>query len=553
MEKSMSYQSKITPRHLVLVFATTMLVACNSDNQTEITEAPVAVEPPVIVVPPEIEVGTESRGGWLRGAWGLNWKPVEMYNGRSETLSIEPFLAQISHLKTIDYIQVHLGESSIKSSVHIAPHELLESLWQGDSNSDGAPINLVVPRASTGVDPFLNILKAIKLAGMKTQVYVNGSNMLQRDENTPNPSYIPNITERWKAHCDTDPDIQAFINSQPYHKDTDYPNRHYMFAYAEFVLKVYSERYGDLIDGWLFDSGRFIYGNGDNATNGVKDDQKLYAAFAQAAQAGNPMAPVSFNNSPERDTEALNPFSEATHYDDYMFGHPYNGGKVIGDHELGLYARNYAHIQKVTETKGNVHSGIDPHDWEWDDKVIGHFDPPMSTSSWNGGNTPALTDEEFLLWNVESAIGGGAISWGLPLVGKSSANNENLVARSWALNQLTLMDAHLAKFQSPQKPSWARSHTTLTTGYVSQPYAHSLIEGVDFWSPNGEAITLILTTDAPTWLTLEKDPSNNNTWLLHGTPTATRATYYEFGIQVVNTSGNTQRMMKLHITEMPST
>lgn len=508
----------------------------------------------------------ESRGDWLRGSWGINWKPVEMYNGRSESLEIDLFLEQISHLKTIDYIQVHLGESSIKSSVHIAPHELLESFWQGDTDATGNPINLVVPRASANVDPFLKMLKKVKAAGMKTQVYVNSSNMLQRSETTPNPDYIPNITERWKAWVDTNEEAQAFINSQPYHTGTwdaatqtyidateTYPNRKYMFAYAEFVLKVYSERYGDLIDGWLFDSGSFMYNNGDNATNGVKEDQMIYGAFAKASQAGNPSAPVSFNNSPERDTEHLNPFSEATHYDDYMFGHPYNGGRVIGNHDNGLYERNYAHIQKITETNGNVHSGsvaagTDAHDWDWDDKVIGHFDPPMSTTSWNGGNTPALTNEEFNLWNLESAQGGGAISWGLALVGKSSNDNERLIATDWALAQLNEMDAHLAEFQEPGAPNWARAHTALTDGIFEQAYSHTLLEDKDFWDPEGDEVNLTLLPEgAPSWLELVKDPSNPGTWLLQGTPSETEETYYEFVIQASDDSGTTERVMNLRV------
>ena len=31
------------------------------------------------------------RADWLRGSWGLNWKPVNLYNGRSESLDHRPF------------------------------------------------------------------------------------------------------------------------------------------------------------------------------------------------------------------------------------------------------------------------------------------------------------------------------------------------------------------------------------------------------------------------------------------------------------------------------
>ena len=88
------------------------------------------------------------RADWLRGSWGLNWKPVNLYNGRSESLTIDDFLNQISGLKTLDYLQLHLGDSHKNSPVHLGTHDLLESLWQGDTDARGNPINLVVPRKS---------------------------------------------------------------------------------------------------------------------------------------------------------------------------------------------------------------------------------------------------------------------------------------------------------------------------------------------------------------------------------------------------------------------
>jgi len=405
---------------------------------------------------------TESRADWLRGSWGLNWKPTDLWNGAGESLTIDLFIDSISHLKTIDYIQIHLNESYINSPSHLGPHEILESLWQGDTDTTGNPINLVVPRASAGVDPFLNIITATQKAGMKVQVYLNSSNMLERGAELNNPASFPNITERWKEWVDNNEEAQAFITSQPYHDDVDYPNRKYMFAYAEFVLKTYAIRYGTLIDAWLFDSGSFMKENGDNATNGVKEDQKLFGAWADAARAGNPNAAVSFNNSPERDTEALNPFSEGTHYDDYMFGHPYNGGRYLGNHDNGIYERNYAHIEKITATNGNVHSGSvaegsDAHDWDWDDKVVGHFDPPMSRTRWNSGAEPGLTDDEFLQWNLESARGGGAISWGAPLLSPPGSGVQHTL-QPWAMAQLELMDASLTVNQTPGAPNWARAY-----------------------------------------------------------------------------------------------
>lgn len=498
------------------------------------------------------------RADWLRGTWGINWKPVNLYNGGHEGLSIEPFLNQISHLKTIDYIQVHLGESSIKSPVHMGPHPLLESFWEGDTDANGDPINLVVPRASFGEDPFLEIVKATRAAGMRVMVYVNSSNMLNR-VGSSNPDYIPNITERWKAWCDTDPEAQAFIASQPYHTgvwdaatgtyvnaEAQYPNRKYMFCYAEFVLKVYAIRYGALIDGWCFDSGSYMVLNGDNATNGVYEDQMIYNAFAAACHAGNPNAACSFQNSPERDTEELNPFSEATHADDFMFGHPYNGGRDGGSHTIGnppLYDRNYAHIEKIKETNGNVHSGIDPQTWTWDDEVVGHYDPPMSTTSWNGGNTPALTDAEFNLWNLEAVQYGGAISWGLPLVAKSGTN-EQLIAKDWALAQLNGMDAHLMELESPGAPNWSRALTPVPDAASGQAFSRTLVENVDFYDPEGDSVILSL-VGAPSWLSISQ--TSSGVWDLSGTPNETFSTTYQFRLRASDASGSGDRWVELSV------
>ncbi|MDP5062223.1 MAG: hypothetical protein NWP64_09910, partial [Maribacter sp.] len=285
------------------------------------------------------------RADWLRGTWGLAWTPSDQYNGNVEGVSIDPFLDQIKEVKTLTHIQIKLGNSYIYSPVHSAPHTVLESLWQGDTDANGDPVNLAVPRASnTYGDPFLSWVTAIKNKGLRTQAYINSSNMLQRYNNDGTridaPAEIINVTQRWKDYCDAN--YQTFIDSRPYHtgiynSTTDtyddasvtFPERKYMFCYAEYVIKEFSQRYGDLIDAWVFDSGEFMEENGDHNDTGYLEDQRIYEAFALAARSGNPNAAISFNNGPNRlETNAANgtitPFSKATVVDDYMFGHPYN-------------------------------------------------------------------------------------------------------------------------------------------------------------------------------------------------------------------------------------
>ena len=133
------------------------------------------------------------RADWLRGTYGLNWKPAQTENGKSEAegLKITAFLEQIKHIKTVDYIQVHLNESGGSSAVHLSPHELIESFWEGDVDENGNIINLAVPRAALGRDPLLDAIKEIKAAGLKVQIYANSANLLYA-------SSTPQVSVRFK-------------------------------------------------------------------------------------------------------------------------------------------------------------------------------------------------------------------------------------------------------------------------------------------------------------------------------------------------------------------
>ena len=528
------------------------------------------------------------RADWLRGTWGITWTPSNYENGAVEGVSIDPYIEQMSELKTISHIQVKLGSSYIFSPVFAAPHQILESFWHDDGidrDADGNPIkNLLVPRwvdnDNDGLpdeDPFLNWLQAIKAAGLKTQVYVNSSNMLQRhtgdtatypDGRLPNPASIGDATQRWKEYCDAN--LGAFIASRDYHTGTynettglyenaeaEYPERKYLFCFAEVILKEYALRYGDLIDSWVFDSGEFLAGHGDNARNGILEDQRIYEAFGRAVRAGNPNTAVSFNNGPNRDESGaangtVTPFSQAVHFDDYMFGHPYNGGRSIGNGKNGdyptNYGRNFSHMQWMQATAGNVQTTRDltapeaDDTWDWDDQVVGHFYPPMSTTSWQGGATPALLDEDFALWNEVAVLNGGSISWGVAFrrADLSNAFGGLMTASEWALSQLKFSDDHICTLpnsDNPGAPMWARSDTVLAPAVAGQAFYQVLREGVDFWDPEGDDITQISVIDssgAASWLSFVESPLGSGTWIASGTPTASS----DFDLNLVLTEAN---------------
>ena len=471
----------------------------------------------------------QGRVDWMRGGFGLNWKPVGLANGGAEKVRIDDFLKQIEDLRTVDFIQLHLAESYTSSPVHFAPHDLLESLWQGDMQG-GKPKNLVVPRKATGFDPFLDALQKSKAAGLKTMVYVNSANMLRfqrRGKILNPPRHISEINDRWKHWVDTNSEAQAFIASQPYHKDPEFPGRHYHFCYAEFVLKDFSLRYGKLIDAWLFDAGRILYENfGEDRGGDNPDGLRISEAWAKACRAGNPEAGFSLNNS-----QGGNPFVNVGLHEDFTFGHPHGKGRTLGDRKSGKYAGNYAHIERMKETDGNVFKG---GKYSWDDHVVGHFDPPMSSSAWNYGGSPALKDQDFVKWNEEAYIAGGAISWGVPLINRDAGVKADHRINSWGMRQLRLVDARLRKVQSPGAPNWSRQETILPKATAGSLFSHQLIKDFDFWDPEKEDVTLTLSKNAPSWLTLDKKTSE--TWVLSGTPSSTDATS-TFGLIATDNEG----------------
>nr|UQB70640.1 Fhf2 [synthetic construct] len=492
------------------------------------------------------------RADWMRGSLGLLWLPENNHNGNIEGVSIEAFLTQIQHLKTVDFIQVGLASPYIYSPVHTAPHPLLEKLWEGDLGPDGKPINLVVPRASAP-DPFLSWLKAIKAAGLKTEVYVNSANLLQWEAFNGAPSEFPDFSNRWKAYCDTDPTVQAFINSEAYHKDgVNDDRRPYMFAYAEFILKDYAMRYGDLIDAWCFDAAHVNMASaGDDYSTGNIDTQRVYQAFADACHAGNPNAAITFNNGiGDRDSDPFLPYRTPSLFEDYKFGHPFGGAGNMVEPRDPLYTVNFGICEYMRDNNGlpYTNDGID-----WNDNVVAHFFPKQSTTSWNDGGTPCLTDGEFVEWNNVGLINGGGITWGTPLVITNLNNaSPNLTLQPYALRQLELVDADLSVNQYPGAPNWARQYTVLPEIIPGQDYSHTLIEGTDFWDPENVGITnlaIVEGGEALDWLTLTE--TEEGIWVLGGTPTESEVTTYTFKLRAEDSDGFTDREVTLNVVSPP--
>ena len=465
----------------------------------------------------------------LRGTWN------------SEIL-IDLLDDRIKNLKTLDRLGVSFTNGAVLSAEHKVPHKLFDILSGGDAaapawgdlNSD-APDN----------DKMLADILKIKAAGFYVKTYTNSENFVG-----PNAEYLQPFVDSWIAYCDTDPEVQAFINSKPYHtgiwnRDTEiyedatdtFPMRKYMFCYAEYFLKDYALRYGKYLDSWIFDDGSTMGQNGDNATSGLVEEQRIYQAFANAVHAGNPDIPIAFNNG--RSTTSYNafPFAHSVRFEDFTFGHAFGGNNDHASKTGSQFNNNYKHVTRMTETNGYVHSG---GSWDWDDKIVGNFHSKLSTTAWKYGPNQAWEQDDFNQWNLEAMHAGGSMTWG------GSFNRAETTIYDWVYVLLEGMDDYLAEYENPGAPNWTRAYTLLPPAYKGFLYSHKLTEGFDFWDPEGDAITSLIALGAfPSWLTITE--TTPGVWLLSGIPNETVETDYEFDLNASDSSGGTSRKVALKV------
>ncbi|MDC0008379.1 hypothetical protein OAE12_01595, partial [bacterium] len=318
---------------------------------------------------------------------------------------------------TNDYLGVGFNSGATNSASHSTPNKLLEQIAL-----DAAVASIVPTWGDLSLDKPIEDNTLTRLQdnvseGFKNKVYSNSENFVGNNTDALQP-----FVDAWFAWCDTDPVAQAFINSQPYHTGiwnrttqqyedatATYPKRKYMFCYAEFVLKDYSLRYGEFIDSWIFDSAGDISGNGDNAIDGIAEEQRIYQAFTNAARAGNPKIATAYNNG--RGNGDSYPFAPAVRFEDFTFGHAFGGNN---DHakqnetESSYFHLNLRYVERIELTNGYVHAG---GDWTWDDQIVGHFHSKVATTGWINGANQAWEQADFNDWTLRIVRAGGSVSW----------------------------------------------------------------------------------------------------------------------------------------------
>ena len=453
---------------------------------------------------------------------------------------------RVTRLKTLDCFGVSFTNGAVLSAQHFAPHKLLESI---EGSEEVVPawgnLNFEYPEN----DQLMEHISIIRSAGFKVKAYTNSENFVGS-----NASQFDVFVKNWMIYCDTSKVVQAFINSQPYHTgiwnrttqkyedaSATYPYRKYMFCYAEFVLKDYALRYGKYIDNWIFDDGSTMEQNGDNATSGIIEEQRIYQAFSNAVHAGNPEIPTAFNNGRSTVSYASYPYAHPVRFEDFTFGHAFGGNNDHASKEGGQFYSNYKYVQGMTATNGYVFTG---NDWTWDDKIVGNFHSKLSTTAWKYGPVQAWEQADFNQWNLEAMQAGGSMTWG------GSFNRTYTAVYDWVYVLLSGLDDYLAQYENPGAPNWARAYTVLPDASVGTAYAHDLVEDLDFWDPEGDDITaveVVAEDGAPSWLSISE--TKEGTWTLSGTPDETATSAYDFRLRVKDSTGGNDRMVHLKVID----
>ena len=500
----------------------------------------------------------------LRGSWNAG-------QGDSDFLR---------NLKTVDSTLARVNEGAALSAEHNLPHRLLEMIAAGESSVGGNPIHHVVHPTwgdfnddEPDTDYFLQDISGIRDAGLGAKFYSNSQTFIGGNDAT----HLEPFVQRWFQWCDTNPEAQAFINSQPYHTgiwnrntqqyedaSNQFPRRKYLFCYAEFVLKDISLRYGRFATSWTFDFSSPTFGTdaGDNPLSGIHQEQRLYQAFANAVWAGNPDCPVAFNNGRQPNSGFNNdpayPFALPTRFEDFTFGHAHGANQDHASKTRTSPARgnetfftsNSRHVTRMAQTNGFVHVGGDR---SFDDKVVGNYHSKLGPRSWRFSLPIAWTQNDFNRLNLDAIRSGGHMTWegAVPRSGVNAPLSSSGLRplHGVARDFLTNTDNHIAQNEFPDSPSWARAFTDLPPATIGQNYFHRLRIGRDLYDLNNNITEVSAERDGflssvPSWLVIFEN--NVGDWILSGVPTNPSAEVNVFNLRVTN-SNNFSATRKVEI------
>jgi hypothetical protein len=344
----------------------------------------------------------------MQGNWGVGFR-TDAAASSWNTFNVTQFIEQLRSMPgKPSWVIVNLSGASHSGDRYISYHELL---LDGLGNANATP-------ERDGRDLFKELADAIHGEGLKIIAYMaaQGPALLKltkkyHDRILQNQTHAEAVAGTLSHAYDWNPEtltspardkwlqyVSVKYDCDPleyttFNWDDNRVNGAYSYtcakqAYAEEIVKYYSNKFGSDIDGYWFDQG--LYANG--------------ALIEAACHEGNPNAVVAFNNGVKVPLKVNNPGVE-----DYTFGHPNPVRNTPPSSD-----ENEDMVRAIeASADGYIQSGS----WE----VLGHMFMPMSESSWNGLYTtidPGWSDNDGARakdWTSRVLENGGAWTWNIPM------------------------------------------------------------------------------------------------------------------------------------------
>lgn len=295
----------------------------------------------IVGTPNSVAGEIESRAAWMEGNWGVRFVlPSAARLQELEEFDVDKVIDQLRELKSITWVTVNVTEGAIGA------------LYTGPNSELSRHVHRwMVPKR----DLLGEMLRALKAEGLRTMVYF--------------ASEGPRRTPKRRSNEDIDKQFPGLLDSwEQYRSSLGITNEE---AISEKIIRYYSTRYGELIDGWWFDHAAFA-------------NPALYAA---AARSGHSSAVVAFNRHSQGKLVAGAP--EA----DYTAGHP---TPLI--RRAPSWPGNEAMVEQIEQG---------PHV----DGVLGHIFMPLQRQRRSG---PATFETEIAVdWTLRVLSAGGAFTWAL--------------------------------------------------------------------------------------------------------------------------------------------
>lgn len=329
------------------------------------------------------DYGNIERTKFYEGTWGPRiLLPTTEAEADFENFDIPAFLKQVDQLKSASYIMINISKGH-SGNYHSSPNPLLQEVFGIKHFPDR--------------DLFGEVLDSLIKRGLKVLVYQTSTGF------DWDPRYTPDTSTKGKW--------EAFLKSEGIsHWD----------AVSKFIVKYYSDKYGEKISGWWFDRTKKNYGDNENLTTDAQ-----YRTMAKAARSGNPHSILTFHHT-------TGPINRGTPYCDYTAGHPHPMKFSDGPWDA-VNLRMVTAIEAGPYFKGPYKNDPEMEVPPTDGGTLGQIFMPFQRN-WKNGAASFPPDQAFD-WMNRVMKAGGFHTWAVARVGGLFAEAQ--------FKQLLALDAQL--------------------------------------------------------------------------------------------------------------